>query len=161
MIITFVMEKSSMIPESRLIRSEMTLRDLALPDDVLLARKSLIRWIALSLGLIMPNESRRLLLDILEALIEYHLRNEAPTTRDIIARVGELTKEKQNEKAVYYHLLRLKNMGFLTRRKGRYYLGEGEERSLKEIFRQFYDKKADGAFSNIGTALDKLEKGYR
>ena len=39
-----------MIPESRLIRSEITIRDMALPEDVLLARKSLIRWIALSLG---------------------------------------------------------------------------------------------------------------
>jgi hypothetical protein len=150
-----------MIPESRLIRSELTIRDLALPDDVLLARKSLIRWIALSLGLIMPNESRKLLLDILEAIFEYHAKNEAPTTKDIIARVEELTKEKQNEKAVYYHLLRLKNLGVLTRRKGRYYIGDGEAKSLKETFRGFYTKKADDAFSNIATALDKLESGYR
>jgi hypothetical protein len=150
-----------MIPESRLIRSELTIRDLALPDEVLLARKSLIRWIALSLGLIMPNESRRLLLDILEAVFEFHIKNEAPTTKDIIARVAGSSKDKQNEKAVYYHLLRLKNLGVLSRKKGRYYLGEGETRSLKEIFRQFYTRKADDAFSNISTALDKLENGYR
>jgi DNA-binding transcriptional ArsR family regulator len=150
-----------MIPESRLIRSELTLRDMALPEEVLLARKSLIRWVALSLGLIMPNESRRLLLDILEALIEFHEKEEAPTTKDIVARVAELTKEKQSEKAVYYHLLRLKNLGVLTRRKGRYYLGNGETRSLKEIFRGFYIKKADDTFSNITAALDKLESGYR
>lgn len=150
-----------MIPESRLIRSELTLRELALPEDVLLARKSLIRWIALSLGLILPNESRRLLLDILEALFEAHVRNEAPTTKDIIARIEKTTKEKQNEKAVYYHLLRLKNMGILVRKKGRYYLGDGETRSLREIFRQFYAKKAESAFGGIGTALEKLENGYR
>ncbi len=150
-----------MIPESRLIRSELTLRDLALPDDVLMARKSLIRWIALSFGLIMPNESRRLLLDILEAIFEFHAKGDAPTTKDIIARVAELTKEKQNEKAVYYHLLRLKNIGVLARKKGRYYLGNGETRSLKEIFRGFYIRKADETFMNIATALDKLESGYR
>ena len=150
-----------MIPESRLIRSELTIRDLALPEDVLLTRKSLIRWLALSLGLIMPNESRKLLLDILEAIFDYHSKDEAPTTKDIISKVEELTKEKQNEKAVYYHLLRLKNIGILTRKKGRYYLGDGETKSLKEIFKGFYTKKADDAFANISIALDKLENGYR
>jgi len=150
-----------MIPESKLIRSELTIRELALPDDVLIARKSLIRWLALSLGLILPNESRRLLLDILEALFEFHVRNEAPTTKDIVARIEAATREKQNEKAVYYHLLRLKNMGILVRKKGRYYLGDGETRNLREIFKQFYARKAESAFDGIGTALEKLENGYR
>ena len=93
-----------MIPESKLIRSELTIRELALPEDVLIARKSLIRWIALSLGLIMPNESRKLLLDILEVVFEFHLKNEQPTTKDIISRLEQLSKEEQNPKAIYYHL---------------------------------------------------------
>ncbi len=150
-----------MIPESRLIRSELVIRDMALPDDVLLARKSLIRWIALSLGMILPNESRRLLLDILETLFEFHVRDQAPTTKDILARLEESTKSPQNPKAVYYHLLRLKEVGILCRKKGRYYFGDGEKKNLREIFRDFYMKKADGAFTNIGTALEKLENGYR
>jgi len=150
-----------MIPESRLIRSEMTLRELSLPDDVLLARKSLIRWVALSLGMILPNESRRLLLDILEVLFGFHIKKEAPTTKDIIAGLEKLTKAEQNPKAVYYHLQRLQNLGFLTRKKGRYYLGEGEEKSLREIFRDLYAKKADTAFSNIDKALEKLENSYK
>ncbi len=149
------------MPESRLIRSELTIREMALPEDVLLARKSLIRWIALSLGMILPNESRRLLLDILEVLFEFHVKGEAPTTKDIIARLKEGSESEPNPKAVYYHLLRLKQMGILSRKKGRYYLGDGEKRNLKEIFREFYMKKADSAFSNIDTALEKLENGYR
>jgi len=150
-----------MIPESRLIRSEFTLRELSLPDDVLLARKSLVRWLALSLGMIMPNESRKLLLDILEVLLEAHVKNETPTTKDILARLEELTKSKQNPKAVYYHLQRLKDFGILRRKKGRYSLGEGEGKSLKETFRHFYLDKTDSAFGNIAAALDKLENGYR
>jgi hypothetical protein len=150
-----------MIPESRLIRSEFTIRELALPDDVLIARKSLIRWIALSLGMILPNESRRLVLDILEVLFEFHMKGEAPTTKDIIARLGEITREEQNPKAVYYHLLRLKGSGVLARKKGRYHLGDGEGGSLKGIFRKFYMGRADAAFSNIDRALEKLEHGYR
>ncbi|MFH0738123.1 MAG: hypothetical protein V1827_05755 [Candidatus Micrarchaeota archaeon] len=150
-----------MIPESRLIRSELTIRELALPDDVLLARKSLIRWLALSLGMILPNESRRLLLDILEVVFESHVKGDAPTTKDIIDRLKAITKEEQNDKAVYYHLLRLKELGLLCRKKGRYYLAEGEGKKLKEIVRGFYLRKADGAFSNIDKALEKLESGYR
>jgi hypothetical protein len=150
-----------MLPESKLIRSELTVRELALPEEVLLARKSLVRWLALSLGLIMPNESRKLLLDILDVLLEFHVKNESPTTKDILARLEETTKEKQNPKAVYYHLLRLKNFGILVRVKGRYQLGEGNSRNLKDLFRGFYMKKADAAFSNIGIALDKLEGSYR
>ncbi len=150
-----------MIPESRLIRSEMTLRELSLPDDVLLARKSLIRWVALSLGMILPNESRRLLLDILEVLFEFHVKNEAPTTKDIIAKLEERAKAEQNPKAVYYHLQRLQSSGILTRKKGRYHLGEGDGKPLREIFRELYAKKADTAFSNIDKALEKLENSYK
>ena len=150
-----------MIPESRLIRSELTLRELSLPDDVLLARKSLIRWLALSLGMILPNESRRLLLDILEVLFEAHVKGESPTTKDIMLSLKKLTKKEPNAKAVYYHLLRLKELGLLSRKKGRYQLGDGDGKTLKEIVRDFYLKKADNAFSNIDKALEKLEGSYR
>jgi DNA-binding PadR family transcriptional regulator len=150
-----------MIPESRLIRSELTIRELALPDDVLLARKSLIRWLALSLGMILPNESRRLLLDILEVLFEFHVRNEAPTTKDILARLGEITGGTPNPKAVYYHLQKLKESGVLTRKKGRYCLGDGDGKNLQDVFRDLYVRKTDSAFLNIAKALEKLESGYR
>ena len=150
-----------MIPESRLIQSELTIRELSLPDDVLLARKSLLRWLALSLGMIAPNESRVLLLDILDVLLEFHVKNESPTTKDIVARLEEKNKSKQNPKAVYYHLQRLMSAGVLTRKKGRYYLGEGDEKNLKDVFRSIYLKKTDHAFSKIGKALEKLESGYK
>lgn len=150
-----------MIPESRLIKSELTLRELSLPDDVLLAKKSLLRWVALSLGMILPNESRMLMLDILDVIFEFHVKGNAPTTKDIIARLEEKTKNKQNPKAIYYHLQRMKDSGVLTRKKGRYYLGDGEEKSLKDVFRSIYKKKTDAAFSKIAIALEKLESGYR
>jgi len=153
--------QDAMIPESKLIRSEFTLRDMSLPDEVLIARKSLIRWLAVSLGMILPNESRQLLLDVLEVLLEFQIKGENPTTRDILQRLEVLTKTEQNPTAVYYHLLRLKNIGILDRKKGRYRPGSGPESSLKEIFRHFYERKAESAFSNIETALDKLEKSYR
>ena len=150
-----------MIPESRLIKSEITLRELALPDDVLLAKKSLIRWIALSLGMVLPNESRILMLDLLDVLFEFHVKGENPTTKDIIARLEETTRKQQNPKAIYYHLQKLKDTGIIGRRKGRYFLGDGEGKSLSNIFKKIYSKKTDDAFSNIEKALEKLESNYR
>jgi DNA-binding PadR family transcriptional regulator len=152
--------KKTMIPESKLIRSEITLRELSLPNDVILARKSLVRWLALSLGLITPNESRRLLLDVFEVLLESHIRKEALTTRDILDQLERANGEKQNPKAVYYHLLKLKDSGLISRRKGRYYLGEGEDQRLASLFRQFYESKADNAFGNIEMALNRLEGSF-
>lgn len=149
-----------MIPESKLIKSEITIRELSLPDDVVLARKSLIRWLALSLGLITPNESRRLLLDVFDALLDFHVSGEAPTTKDILDKLESKTKAKQNPKAVYYHLLKLKEFGLISRKKGRYSFGDGNGKRLSELFRQFYVMKANQAFENIEAALEKLESSY-
>ena len=150
-----------MIPESRLIKSELTIRELSLPDDVLLAKKSLIRWVALSLGMILPNESRTLILDIMDVMFAYHVDGEAPTTKDILAAMEKNAKEKQNPKAVYYHLQRLKEGGIISRKKGRYYLGDGDGKGLSQIMKEVYMKKAGEAFSNIDIALEKLEGKYR
>ncbi|MFH1394082.1 MAG: hypothetical protein ABII71_04965 [Candidatus Micrarchaeota archaeon] len=149
-----------MIPESKLIKSEITIRELSLPDDVILARKSLIRWLALSLGLITPNESRRLLLDVFDSLLDFHVKSENPTTKDILDQLESKTKAKQNPKAVYYHLLRLKDFGIISRKKGRYFFGDGEGKRLSELFKHFYMMKTNQAFENIETALNKLESKY-
>jgi len=149
-----------MIPESKLIKSEITIRELSLPDDVVLARKSLIRWLALSLGLITPNESRRLLLDVFETLLDFHVKGDSPTTKDILDRLESETKAEQNPKAVYYHLLRLKEFGIISRKKGRYQIGNGNGQKLSELFRDFYLQKTNQAFDNIETALNKLESKY-
>lgn len=149
-----------MIPESKLIKSEITIREMSLPEDVLIARKSLVRWLALSLGLITPNESRRLLLDVFDALLEFHSSGETPTTKDILDRLEGATGKKQNPKAVYYHLLRLKESGIVMRRKGRYLLGDGDGKRLSEVFKQVYLMKTGQAFGNIESALRKLETNH-
>ena len=150
-----------MLPESRLIKSEFTIRELALPDDVKLARKSLIRWLALSLGLVLPNESRKLLLDIFEALVYFHAKNHKPTTKEIIAKVEELTGKKPYEKAVYYHLLRLKGIGLISRKKGVYYLGDGSGKKLNEVLKEFYSSKLSSVFRNVDEAANKIEDAYK
>ena len=146
-----------MLPEARLIKSESTLRELSLSDETLMTRKAMVRWLALSFGLIHPNETRLLLLDVFDAALEFHIKNKNPTTKEIITRLEENTKTKQNPKAVYYHLQRLLTCGILSRKKGMYCIGEGNGKRLREIFREFYIKKLDSGFSNIERVLEKLE----
>ena len=150
-----------MIPEAKLIKSEIVVRELSLPDDVLLARKSIIRWLALSLGLILPNESRTLLLDIFDVLLESQLKNVQPTTKDIIEKLENNSSEKQNPKAVYYHLQKLTGMGILTRKKGRYCFGDGNGERISDVFKDFYKNKTDSAFGNIEKALNRLESSHK
>jgi len=149
-----------MIPESRLIKSEVIIREMSLPDDVLLAKKSLVRWIALSLGLILPNESRTLLLDVLDALLYFHVKRMQPTTQDILSKLEADSGKPANPKAVYYHLLKLKDSGILIRKKGRYMLSEEEEKSLPALFRDIYLRKTNSAFGNVDVALKKLQDSY-
>lgn len=152
-----------MIPEAKLIRNELIIRDLSLPEDVKLARKSLIRWIALSLGLIYPNESRQLLLEILDALFYFHAKKEQPTTEQIIAKLddGKAEADRVYPKAVYYHLLKLKEMGLINRKKGRIFFGNGDDRKVSEILKEFYLSKVNSAFKDIEEAISRVEEGYK
>jgi hypothetical protein len=125
-----------MIPESKYIKNELTLRDMALPDEVKLTRKSLVRWLALSLGLISPNESRMLMLDLLDVLFYFHVKQESPTTQRILDRLEEVTGEKPNPKAVYYHLLKLKENGHGCRSISAPFTPSGPMRHLRKSTRR-------------------------
>ncbi len=146
--------------ESKLIRSELTIRELAFPEETKLARKSLIRWVALSLGLMSPNESRQLLLDILEVLFYFHAKKESPTTVQIIDKLNEMGGKKMNPKTVYYHLLRLKELGVISRKKGVYFFGNRDGKKLAEIFKEFYITRTNEIFKNIEESLLRLEDTY-
>ena len=145
-----------MLPEGKLIRGETTLREMALPEDVKLTKKSLVRWIALSLGLISPNESRTILLDVLEALINLRVRGIQPTTKEILDELAAMNAGA-DEKSVYYHLLRMKEAGLVGKRDGKHFFGDGEEGRLSEVVRKVYQKRFDSSFSSVGQALDTLE----
>ncbi len=150
-----------MLPESSLIKSEITIRELALPEDVKLAKKSLLRWLALSLGLMLPNESRRLLLDVLDALIYFHVKNQTPTTKEIISKIEEISGKPPYPKAVYYHLLKLKEIGLISRKKGSYLFGDAPGKKLHEVLRDFYVSKMSHILKNLDEATIKLEESYR
>jgi hypothetical protein len=153
------------MPESQLIRGECLVRELQFNEDVKMTRKSLVRYLALSLGLISRNESRTGLLEVLEALLFFHYeKRETRTDPDIyqiLEKVGEIRKQEPNPKAVRYHLLELKKLGIIEakKRKYRFVLAPLQENDdLAAALSYAYRQKLDSSFEKIRRALSSLEK---
>ena len=153
------------MPESQLIRGECLVRDLQFNEDVKMTRKALVRYLALSLGLISPNESRAGLLEVLEALLYFHYeRRETHTDPDIyqiLDKVKEIRKEEPNPKAVRYHLLQLKKLGIVEAKKRRYRFALSplqENDDLATALSYVYHQRMDASFEKIKRALSVMEK---
>ena len=153
------------MPERELIRGECIVRELQFNEDVKLTRKGLVRYIALSLGLISPNESRTGLLEVLEALLSFHYaRREGTADPDIygiLEKMKEIRKGEPNPKAVRYHLLQLKKLGLVETKKRRYRFVLAplqEDDSLAQAFAYVYRQRMESSFEKIGRALSLLEK---
>lgn len=109
------------LSEAELIERELTIRNLRLSKEVLDTRRSAVRWLALSLGIINPGESRLSSLSVLDALIYFQfMRKQDPTVKDMTAYINA-NWEDINEKTLRYHLLRMKKMGFVGNEQGRFY----------------------------------------
>jgi hypothetical protein len=146
------------LPEAKLIRSEVLIRDMQLTDDVKMARKSLVRWLALSLGLITPKESRQSVLQLLEALLFYHLKEKREPNYQDIQDFLKTQNVEMNEKTVRYHLTQLKKAGVIEDARGVYRFTGFNGDNLSSALEQSYKQKADVAFSNIKQAVDLLKR---
>jgi len=153
------------MPESALIRGECLVRDLQLNEEVKLTRKALVRWLALSLGLISPKESRTGLLEVLEALLFFHYGagqgKAEPDIHQILGKIRELKKEEPNPKAVRYHLLQLKKLGLIETKKRKYRFAlppQQENDDLASALAYIYRQRMDSSFEKIKKALSQFEK---
>ena len=154
-----------MIPEAELIRSEFLVRQLDLPPSVGLTKKSLLRWIALSLGLISKNESRDKGFLVLDALFHFlFTKKREPTTLDVQARIKEKNKIEMSEKLIRYHLNRLIETKIIKRKGLKYSVNpapSSEKRdSLKESFEYWFAKEFNKQIIEISKALEKMQKSY-
>ena len=146
------------LPEAKLIKSEILLREMQLTDEVKMTRKSLVRWIALSLGLISPNESRQSILNLLEALLFYHLKEKRePNYQDVQDYLKQQSAE-MNEKTVRYHLTQLKKAGVIEDSRGTCKFTGFQGDNLSSALEQTYKQRSDAAFSNVKLAVDLLKK---
>ena len=109
-----------MIPEAELVRGEFLIRQLDMPPSIGLTKKSLLRWVALSLGLISKNESRDKGFLVLDALFYFLFTKKTnPTTLDIQGRIKEKNKLEMSEKLIRYHLNRLIETNIIKRKGDR------------------------------------------
>ena len=107
--------------EAELIERELTVRDLRVSREVLETRRSAARWLALTLGIINPGESRLSAVAVLDAVIYFQfVKKQDPTVKDLVEYITT-SWEPINEKTLRYHLLRMKKMGFIDNEQSKFY----------------------------------------
>jgi DNA-binding transcriptional ArsR family regulator len=110
------------LSESELIDKEVTLRNMRLTKEVLETRRSIVRWLALSLGVINPGESRLSSVAVLDALINFQFVKRSDPSVSELAEYITKNWEPINEKTLRYHLLRMKKTGLVENSQGKFYL---------------------------------------
>ena len=111
-----------MLNEAKLVETELTLRNLQMNKEVMETRRSIVRWLALSLGVISPGESRLTAVSVLDALLYFSFKERRDP--DVPEMVEYLAKAwgPINEKTLRYHLLQLKKINITSNSGGRYSL---------------------------------------
>jgi len=149
------------IPEAKLIKSEIVLRDMDLSDEVKMTRKALIRWLALSLGLISKKESRQSIVSVLEALMYYHLKEKKEPNYQDLVDYFQKNNVQMNEKTIRYHLTQLRKSGVLEEDRGIYRFAGFHYDNLSSALQASYQKRAHTAFFNISHAIRELERMFQ
>jgi hypothetical protein len=122
--------------------SEIVLRKYERPYDI--SRRDLVKKICLSLGLLQPGDSRDVIVDILQVLIDSQGKKEKLDSVEIGKRVeGLRLAEKLEIKGVAEsnirrQLKRLRDMMIIEKRENLYYLNEFE--TLDKIFEEKIEK---------------------
>ncbi|MGC8479572.1 MAG: hypothetical protein ACP5M9_02800 [Candidatus Micrarchaeia archaeon] len=145
--------------EAELIERELTIRDLRVSKEVLETKRSAARWLALSLGIINPGESRLSSIAVLDSLIYFQfIKKYDPTVKDMIEYINT-NWEVINEKTLRYHLLRMKKMGFIDNEQSKFYfkppsIGDRFDpdvwsSSMFEFFYKDISKKIGGVINDL------------
>ena len=152
-------------PESELVRKTFILKKMDLPPSVQLTKRSLIRWFALSFGLISEKESRDTVLNVLDALFHFLLaKKQNPSTLDIQAYIDGKYHQKISEKLLRYHLNRLIAIELLQRKQNRYFLNNSpvsEPNNLVESFNFWVKKPVNESLNDIEKVLGKISNSYK
>ena len=155
----------SQFPEAELVRKTFTLRKMDLPPSVQLTKRSLLRWFALSFGLISEKESRDTALNVLDALFFFLLAsNQNPSTLDIQAYISEKYQKKVGEKLLRYHLNKLIALDLIERKSNRYHINShpyAERNSIEESFKHWIKLPVNQTMDDVEIVLSKLSESYK
>ena len=152
-------------PEATLVRKTFTLRQMDLPPSVVMTKRSLLRWFALSFGLISEKESRATVLNVLDALFYFLLSKKlSPSTIDIQQFLNEKYQQKVSEKLIRYHLNKLIEVELLVRKSRKYFFNNNpytEPNSLKESFSHWIKQPVNNSMNEIERVLEKISESYK
>lgn len=153
------------LPEAELVRKTFLIREMDLPPNIKLTKRSLLRWFALSFGLISENESRTTMLEVLDSLFYLTLSKKiAPTTLEIQKLIKSKYKKDISEKLLRYHLNRMKELDLLQRKKNRYSFNPApfaERDDLKASFNHHITKNISNTLSNLEEAFHQISLSYK
>ncbi len=146
--------------ESELIDKEISLRKMRLTKEVLETRRSIARWLALSLGVINPGESRLGSVAVLDALMNFQfVKRSDPSVGELVDYISK-NWEPINEKTLRYHLLRMKKMGLIENSQGKFYLkppSMGDRYDAATWAGGLYDSDYKEISASIGEAVKELK----
>lgn len=145
--------------ESKFIEGEVTFRNLRFSGEAGETRRSMVRWLALSLGVINPGESRQTAVSVLDAMLYFQFtERKDPTVEELSGYIGK-NWSPINEKTLRYHLGRMKKMGLVDNSQGRFSLkppNVGDRYDAENWASGLYDKDYKEIATKIGEAVREL-----
>ena len=152
-------------PESGLVRKTFTVKQMDLPPSVQLTKRSMLRWFAMSFGLLSENESRDTVLNVLDSLFYFLLaKKQNPSTIELQTYISGKHGVKISEKLLRYHLNKLIVLELVQRKQNRYFLNNSplsEPNSLVDSFNYWVKEPVNESLDDIENVLFKISDSYK
>jgi len=130
-----------------------------------MTRRSLLRWFALSTGLISEKESRSTILEVLDALFVILIsQKQNPTTLELQAHLKEKTGKIISEKLLLYHLKRLIDLQLILRKRKKYFINpvpNADSTELHSSFEYWFARQLQESVVDIASATRLLSDSYQ
>lgn len=151
-------------PEAELLRGELNLRKLDLPQSVTMTKRSLLRWVCLSIGIVSEKESRRIGIEVIDALFYFLFSEKKKPTAEQIKKYLEEKKDiKTSERLVRYHLQKLIDMHIIERKGGCYCINaapNAEREDFVAAVEYHLRTEFEKSIKQIILGIDKLVEKY-
>ncbi|MEM0074461.1 MAG: hypothetical protein QW091_01905 [Candidatus Micrarchaeaceae archaeon] len=149
-----------MLNEAELIEKETIYRQLRIDAEALETRRSMARWLALSLGIINPGETRQSAVAVLDALVNYQfVKKEDPDAESLKSYINA-NWDNINEKTLRYHLLRFKKMGIIENAHGKFYFrlpASGDRFNPDDVFSNMFEQSSKEVVSRVSKVINELK----
>jgi hypothetical protein len=149
------------INEAKLIQAEIKLRNLLITKEVTETRRSMVRWLALSLGIINPGETRLSAIYVLDAMLYFQFQKRHDPNVSELAEYISKSWQPINEKTLRYHLLQLKSANIMEHSKGRYFMlfPEDSEKYDEEAWiRGYFESEISPIREKITSIIREIKK---